>query len=154
MREEPENAQSGFTLIEIVVVLAIAAVAFSIGAVGLAALKGRDTPLRSAKDVAQLMNATHIAAINGIPQRVTIDLKTKQLSSQNGRRMVMIPGEYAVSVVIGRETVVDTQVLEVHFLPDGTSSGAEIMITGPGGGQARVDVNWLTGLARVSDASS
>jgi hypothetical protein len=40
----------------------------------------------------------------------------------------------------------------VHFLPDGTSSGAEIQIWAPDGGGARLDVNWLTGLSRVSNA--
>lgn len=152
MARPPDNGQAGFTLIEMTIVLAIASLVFSIGAISLSALKGRQTPMRSASEIARLMNAAHREALDGpSPRLVTIDLKAKQVSGDRGEEVV-IPAGYKISVVVGRETVTDAKVLDVHFLPDGTSSGAEITISAPGGESARLDVNWLTGLSRVSDA--
>ena len=153
MPASPENRQAGFTLVEMVVVLAIATLVFSVGAMSLAVLKGRATPMRSAQEVAQLMNATHLEAINGPPQSVSIDLALKRVSARGGERVVTIPENYMVSVLVGRETVVDDTAPEIHFLPDGTSSGAEIVISGPNGDKARVDTNWLTGLSKAVHVS-
>ena len=152
MARGPESRQAGFTLIEMTIVLAIAAFVFSVGAISLSALKGRQTPIRSASEIGRLMNVARRDAIDGSSARsVTIDLKAKEVSGPLGERVV-IPASYKVSVVVGRETVTDTKVLDVHFLPDGTSSGAEILITAPDGEGARLEVNWFTGLSRVSDA--
>lgn len=153
MKAEPENRQAGFTLIEMVAVLAIAALVFSVSALSLSALKGRATPMKSADEIAQMMNAVHMSARNTTdPQSVMIDLKTKRVTAvkQSG---IQISEDYSLSVVVGRETVSNEKSPEIFFLPDGTSSGAEILISSPKGEKARVDVNWLTGLARVSDAS-
>lgn len=153
MKADPENRQAGFTLIETLVVLAIAALVFSVGALSLSALKGQSTPMKSAAEIARLMNAVHMSAVRGTDaQSVAIDLKAKRVAVAE-KSGVQIPEEYSLSVVVGRETVTNRKSLEIFFLPDGTSSGAEILISGPGGDQARIDVNWLTGLARVSDAS-
>jgi len=153
MNAQSENRQAGFTLIETVVVLAIAALVFSVGALSLSALKGRATPMKSASEIARLMNAVHMSASRGTSAlSVVIDLKSKRVTAAE-KSGVQLPEEYLLSVVVGRETVTDRKSLEIFFLPDGTSSGAEIMISGPIGDKARIDINWLTGLARVSDAS-
>lgn len=153
MHAQSENRQAGFTLIETVVVLAIAALVFSVGALSLSALKGRSTPMRSAAEIAQLMNAVHMSAARGTDaQSVVIDLKAKRVAVAK-KSGIQIPEDYALSVVVGRETVTNQKSLEIFFLPDGTSSGAEILISSPKGDRARIDINWLTGLARISDAS-
>ena len=153
MNAQPENRQAGFTLIETVMVLAIAALVFSLGALSLSALKGQSTPMKSAAEIARLMNTVHMSASRGTDAlSVVIDLKSKRVTAAK-KSEVQIPADYALAVVVGRETVTDMKLLEIFFLPDGTSSGAEILISGPVGDKARVDVNWLTGLARVSDAS-
>lgn len=153
MKADPEDRQAGFTLIETVAVLAIAVLVFSVSALSLSALKGRVTPMKSASEIAQMMNAVHMSARDGTDtQSVVIDLKTKRVTAKK-ERDIQIPQDLSLSVVVGRETVSNEEVLEIFFLPDGTSSGAEIMISSPKGDMARVDVNWLTGLARVSDAS-
>jgi len=153
MNVESQNRQAGFTLIETVMVLAIAALVFSVGALSLSALKGRPTPLKSAAEIAQLMNAVHMSAARETEaQSVVIDLKAKRVTAAK-KSGVQIPADYALSVVVGRETVTNQKSLEIFFLPDGTSSGGEILISSPKGDKARIDVNWLTGLARVIDAS-
>lgn len=86
-------------------------------------------------------------------QSVVVDLDAKAVFVRGGRHKIPIPGDYSVSVISGRETVIDTTAPEIHFLPDGTSSGGEILISSPAGGRARVDINWLSGLARNSNAS-
>jgi len=153
MAAGPDNVTSGFTLVETLVVLAIAALVFSVGALGLSVLKGRETPVRTAQDIARVMMAVRADAFGEGPRSVVIDLEAKRILGPADGRMVRIPGDYAISVIVGKQTVADDKRPEVHFLPDGTSSGAEIVITAPDGERARVDVNWLTGLARVSDGT-
>lgn len=154
MMADENGSEAGFTLVETIAVLAIAALVFSIGAVALSSLKSRMSPMRTAEEIAQLMNAVHMTARNGSERSsAVIDLENKRVISPEGGRAIDIPSEFDVSVTLGRETVTDAKRLEVHFLTDGTSSGAEILISDRQKRKARVDINWLTGLARASDAS-
>lgn len=146
------DREAGFTLLETVIVLAIAALVFSVGALSLSSLKKQMTPLSVAGQIAEMMNTARIEARReGAEQSVTIDLKTKTVVRESAERDLIIPADYSLSVVVGRETVTGSKTVQIYFLPDGTSSGGEIVISSPQGVAARVDINWLTGLSRASD---
>jgi general secretion pathway protein H len=145
--------RSGYTLLEMTIVLVIAALVFGIGALGFSALKARATPRRLAEEIVDLVDAARIGARRDQATRsVIIDLEAKTAFATDGRLRIRIPSDYSVSVVAGREVSADANVPEIRFLPDGTSSGGEIVVSDPSGAQARIDISWLSGLARISDA--
>lgn len=146
MTKAGEN-QAGFTLLEMLVVLAITAIVFGISAYSLSVLKGRASPERTAIAIAKLLNATRFeASDNGKSQTATIDLKDKVIRTTAADSEVRVPTDFELTVTIGEETVRNRRKLEIIFLPDGTSSGAEINITNKIGKSARIRTNWLTGL--------
>lgn len=147
-----ESKQAGFTLLEMTVVLAIAALVFALGAVSFSALKGRQSAWQVSEDIAQLVDTARLRVRQEQSvQSVIIDLEAKAVFLGSERR-ILVPGDYGISVIVGRETVADTKRPEIHFLPDGTSSGGEILISDPVGLRVRVDINWLTSLTRISNA--
>lgn len=154
MQTDPAHREAGFTLLEMIIVLMIAALVFGVGALGLSALKGRVNPGRLSEDLVDLFDSARLRAHRDQSlQTVVIDLEAKAVFVRGGHYRILIPADYSVSVVAGREIVADAKAPEIRFSPDGTSSGGEIVISSPAGAQAQLEISWLTGLARMSDAS-
>lgn len=148
-----DHDEDGFTLVEILVVLAITAIVFGLSTLSLSVLKSRTSPGTLAAGVARLLNDAREGAVTHMrPATATIDMKNRTVSSEFDDP-VQFPETFKLVVTVGRETVSDTERLQVHFLPDGTSSGVGISISDLAGGKARVETNWLTGLTRQVDAS-
>ncbi|AWM26316.1 hypothetical protein AOX55_00003075 [Sinorhizobium fredii CCBAU 25509] len=59
---------------------------------------------------------------------------------------VILPAEYSLVVTAGKEAVERDLGSSITFLPDGSSSGVEISISDLRGNDAKLRVNWLTGL--------
>lgn len=66
---------------------------------------------------------------------------------------VILPAEYSFVVTAGQEAGTGDAVSSITFLPDGSSSGAEISIANAHGEWAKLRVNWLTGLVEYADDS-
>ena len=142
-----EGADAGFTLIEVLVVLAI------LGLVaGLVAVRG---PSRSAAldlraasgEVARAMRLARTQAIAGnaaVP--VVLDPATSGYRVGDGppRRL---PAGIGLSVI----AVAGAGLPTISFAPDGSSSGGRVELAA-GGRRVQVGVEWLTGRVVVADA--
>ena len=152
MKADTEQGEiAGFSLVEMLVVLAIAAIVFSIGAVSLSALRGRLTSDHYADRIVAMLNDSNDRAMAGSTERtVSINLKRKIFT--NGIDPdIELPENFRLTVTVGKETVTDARKLDVIFLPDGTCSGAEIAIADTQGRSIRIVTNWLTGLTGRAD---
>lgn len=149
---------AGFTLLEMLVVLAIIAAA---SLMAMAAFGGgmRGMQLRSsAKEIAaQLRFARAVAISTGEPQDVVIDPQGRSWRGAKGRSG-SLPGEGEV-VFTGAAAgqFADTADSEgkgvVRFFPDGAATGGRVRLLANGAGWD-VDVRWLTGevaMRRVQD---
>jgi general secretion pathway protein H len=153
MTDRRADSQAGFTLVEILVVLAITAIVFGISAFSLSVLKGRVSPSHSGEEIAALLNSVSRQAVATSKQRVaTIELKQKVFRADTGETSVQVPPDFRLTVTIGQETVTSEDRLQIYFLPDGTCSGADIKISDPKGRATSLRTNWLTGITgEVSD---
>jgi general secretion pathway protein H len=153
MRAAGDNhPNAGFTLVEILVVLAITAVVFGLSVLSISALRRGASPDVSAQEIVGLLNGVRERAMRRmVAQSAMIDLEEKTIDGNFDEGFVL-PPTHKLVVTVGRETVSDVKRIEIHFLPDGTSSGAVIEISDPNGKSARVETNWLTGLSRRVDA--
>jgi general secretion pathway protein H len=142
------RAESGFTLIELVVVLALAALLLAfvaprmMGSHGSASLEG------AARQMAAALRDTRSEAIRrNRSQAFAIDAEAPSYRSAVSSRPVMLP--QATSLVL--YTTTDEQVDEasgaIRFFPDGSSTGGGIRLR-RGGAAVEIRVDWLTG--RVS----
>ena len=148
----PVSASAGFSLLEMLVVLAIVSVIAGIAVVSVQQARSGTSPYGYARDIAESMTALRYRAMNtGRIQTSDIDIEGKTISATEPRLRIVLPETWAFSITIGRGPTQVETAPKIMFLPDGTSSGAEITLRNPDGAAAYVRVNWLTGLAEYSN---
>ena len=134
----------GVTLLEMLVVVAILALASLLAA---AAFSGgfKGAQLRSAaKEVAANLRYTRARAIStGQPQRFTIDPAAHTWTAPNGRDGE-IPERLAIAFTGARELQPGEGEGAVVFFPDGAASGGRVQLSRDDAAWD-VDVAWLTG---------
>jgi general secretion pathway protein H len=147
-RTEPASGASGFTLIEVLVVMAILSVA-------LVVLVARG-PLRSpgleaqgaASQVAQTLRlgrSRAIAADRPVP--VVLDMQAHRLLLDGAPRLTL-PVSVAMAAEMEDGTVATRQAVFV-FAPDGSATGGRILLA-LGQRRLAVTVNWLTGRVGIA----
>jgi len=145
------STTAGFSLIEMLVVLAIVSVVAGITAISVQQVRNAKSPYTFARNVSESMTALRYRAMNtGRIQTSEINIEQKTFSDTTGKASIAIPRTWTLTVTIGRQIAQPKTVPNIMFLPDGTSSGADITLREPGGQAAYVRVNWLTGLTEYS----
>lgn len=140
---------AGFSLLELVVMLAIIA-----GAAALALpniwRKPVDLTLRSvALDMAALMRATRADAVRANSQRaVNIDTQSKLYWSEPYRAPRAVPRDLLIEADTPKRFQTASEVGRFVFFADGSSSGGQIKLR-HGASRAMITINWLTGNAEV-----
>lgn len=137
----------GFTLVELLVVLAIAGALLAVAPVALQRYREstdyRDT-LRTI--AAGLAEARHAAISGGRVVAFSVDLAGRQFGVDGGARRELPEG------LVVRATVADTDLLDnvarIRFFPGGNATGGSIEVIRPSGAGARLRTDWLDG--RVS----
>jgi len=139
----------GFTLLELILVLAIVALATLLGA-GAIGRGMEGLRLRSAANgiAAQLRFTRAQALATGEPQRFTIDPAAHAWQAPKGRHGAL-PPRTAVAFIGAREAQPAEGVGAVVFFPDGAATGGRVRLQ-QGGATWQVDVDWLTGQVAVA----
>lgn len=144
---------SGFTLLEILVVMVIAGLMIALvpplfsGAVSGTKIKG------SARDLAiALRESRSKAIIRNSEQRIHLDLDKHQYRVGDGK-IQALPEDVVIDVeLITGTKVEDIDKHVIHFFPDGSSSGELITISG-GNRMYHLHLNWLTGNITISSGT-
>ena len=146
-----ECRQAGFTLIEILVTLAILAFAVVL-VVGYKPPWSRTLGLRgaAAQIASGLRTARSEAIVQNRPTSFEVDLKTHRFQIGSGPIRQLPPGLSLVLLTITGEER-DAQAGGIRFNPDGSSSGGRISVA-DGRRTIAVGVDWLTGRVSVADA--
>jgi len=149
MSTRKRSADSAFTLLEVLVVLVILALAGTI--VGLSAPNAQlRVKLAEAETIldATLAQARTEARRTGEPRFVIFDLDRQRISQQGLIKWANFPPGVELSVTTARELGSPRQPV-IAYLPDGTSSGGEIIIEVETARRIR-RIEWLTGQVRDS----
>ncbi len=142
-------SEQGFTLLEIVCVLAITAM---LAAIALPAFP-RATPLSRiesyAYETAALLKADHETAQWRSREVATlVDAPLRRIRSGASGRVVQLPSDVTVQALLAKRCNNRATDGTIVFLPSGMSCGGVVALTGQGAG-FQVRVNWLTGGAEV-----
>lgn len=141
----PADATAGFTLVEMLVVLAIMALVAAIAAPGLVSNYRTKNVETLAGEITMRLRLSRTSAIaTARPKQVVVDLGARVIRFGE-RDIVTLPDDVKMTVVTGQETVVAGRQTVLTFLPDGSASGMDIALQQKGR-TARIAVNWLTGL--------
>lgn len=144
------RSTGGFTLLELLLVLAILALGV---ALVLPSLSG---PLASARFRqggaefrAAMVQARSHAAASGRTRVVRIDLGTGEYGIPSDNVDRVLPEGVRVSAVKAAGETIERGVAELRFFPDGSADAAEVVLADGGGGRILLTVDPLTGLVEA-----
>jgi general secretion pathway protein H len=142
---ESVTAQAGFTLVELLVVLAIFGAITSLAVLRIGG--SRDTQLaeKAAGTVAGTLKLARISAIQqGVPVRVEFDLQHGKIQTAGKPPLTFDPRIRIVAEMARPARAEEENGAAISFLPDGRSSGGIISVS-VGKVVRSIRVNWLTG---------
>lgn len=140
----------GFTLIEILAVVALIAVAMMLAAVTMGdGLSGMRVKAASRDLVAALRYTRGQAIVKREAMALAIDVNARRYRAP-GRKWVELPRNMTMKLLTARTEMEDEGIGRIRFFPDGASTGGHIELEMR---QAiwRIEINWLTGEVVVLD---
>ncbi|BAW79699.1 general secretion pathway protein H [Candidatus Nitrosoglobus terrae] len=145
------KSQTGFTLVELLVVLALAGLLMSLippllerGASS-AEMKG------AARRVVAGLKYARSQAITGHKEAVlTLDLERHQFMVTGKKHQYPLPSNMEIGLMTASSQVDSKTIGKIRFFPDGTSTGGQITLS-RGDRKYLIDINWLTGRVAILD---
>ena len=141
----------GFTLVEIIVVLAIGVAALALVA-GMVFRGPSTSDLKSAARTlaSGLRQAQSIAMVTRRDASLTVDLETREYFLPNDTRAHKLPEGLELKLFTAQSEAVSEKRGGIRFYPDGSSTGGRITVQA-GERKFLVDVDWLTGRVTIGD---
>ena len=137
----------GFTLIEVVVAIALIALVAGLVAAYSGSRIQRVALTRAGQDlVAALRYTRGQAIVSGAEQRLELDVE-KQTYKAPKRAEVELPRGLKLALLTAAEEQISETSGAIRFFPDGSSTGGRVRLTA-GERQWDVEVGWLTGEVR------
>lgn len=141
----------GFTLLEVLAVLALIGIAMAVTAFSLNGGLDRARLDTSAREVTAALRHTRTQAIvQHRAQWFTLDLNARSFDSP-GRDPRTFPSGTTLHVTSAAEDVQHPGVARIRFFPDGSSTGGHIELA-HSHREVRIDVDWLTGAVAMSES--
>jgi general secretion pathway protein H len=145
--------QRGFTLLELLVVLAIIGVvlAFVPGFI-LRGQPGLDVDVAARAIADALRQARSDAVLQNREQLFALDVEQRLFRVGGQRAPVQIPRRVEITFQTARSEAMSETIGQIRFYPDGSATGGRIGLA-IDGQQVEVVVDWLTGLVSVKHAT-
>lgn len=148
------RTQKGFTLIEILVVVAIMGLVMAAVPPLLSRLHGKMELRASVRGVTALLREARNRAIASNGTAVFYaDLRTRNCGVAGGGPSRDLPEGIALRLTTTEEDRVDDQLGGIRFFPDGSSSGGGMRLAG-NGVSYEIKVDWLSGRVSVAEAEA
>lgn len=151
MRWRRAAARHGFTLVELLVVLAIAGMILAVTPPMLSnALPGLQLKAAARQTANALRLTREIAIAQGRPMQWSLDIETGVYRIAPGGRGGTLPAGLEISLLSAADEGAGASSGGIRFFPDGTATGGRVMLARNGHGY-QVGVNWLTGRVLIAD---
>ena len=135
---------AGFTLLELLVTLAIVALALSVALPNLTATREPGLRPLAAQLTAEMKRARVASIGNGTPVAVILIPQTHSLQVQGSTRSIALPRGTALTWTMPRDTLKTTD-SSIVFYPDGTATGGELVLQDTQGQKVVLVINPVTG---------
>lgn len=142
--------QQGFTLVELLVVLVISLTVISLSTVAYNKLSTNAYLKSSARHVAaSLRYARNYAIANSAQAVLRIDLKDRSYTYSGNNKHFKFKNNIDLKVYSATKLNHDSDIAEIRFAPDGSSSGGRVTLSGRNNKAYVIYVDWLTGRVDV-----
>jgi general secretion pathway protein H len=150
IRRRASRGQHGFTLLELLVVMGVLALALTLVAPSLNRARLGVAVRTAAYEMAAHLRSARAAAREANMERVlAIDVDGRRYWSEGVVAPRQLPRGIAVELTVpSSERLLGTGVARVRFFPDGSTSGARVVLD-DGRVSASIRVDWLTGDVRL-----
>ena len=146
----PAFRTGGFTLLELVVVLALAVLLVAIVPPLLtAALPGVELKSASRRIAAGLRLAREEAIRRGQDVAFTLDLEKHRYQIDGPFRALQLPKDIELKLIAAASEMQGEERGAIRFFPDGSATGGRILLAREGKGW-QVGVQWLSGHVRLA----
>jgi general secretion pathway protein H len=146
-----KGRDAGFSLLETLVVFVILGLALSTLAVAMRQGRATSTTAMRTEVLTLLATARSKAILESRPATVEIDVRGKTLGLKGAEKTFELPLGFELSATVGQETIRHDALGAILFLPDGTSSGGQIVLQDTARNRrVTIVTNWLTGISTES----
>ena len=141
----------GFTLLEIIIVLAIGAAIYAL-LLGVPMRGGSAADLKAAARTlaAGLREAQTTAMATRRDATLTLDLEAREFLVAGEKEPRKLPDGVDLKLYTAQSEVTSSRTGAIRFYPDGSSTGGRITVSS-GKREFLVDVDWLTGRVSIAD---
>jgi general secretion pathway protein H len=141
----------GFTLLEVILVLVIAAIAYA----AVLALPSRGASAADLKAAARtlaasLRHAQSMAMATRRDSALTIDVESREFTVAGDSTVRELPKALELKLYTAQTEVTSERRGAIRFYPDGSSTGGRITVAS-GARKYLVDVDWLTGRVSINE---
>jgi general secretion pathway protein H len=141
----------GFTLIEIIVVLAIAVTVMAVvGSVMFRGASVHDLKAAARTLASGLRQAQSTAMVTKRDAILTLDVESREYFLPNDKRAHKLPDGLELKLFTAQSEAESEKRGAIRFYPDGSSTGGRITVSA-GERKFLVDVDWLTGRVAIND---
>ncbi|HET7728655.1 MAG TPA: GspH/FimT family pseudopilin [Usitatibacter sp.] len=145
------RAQSAFTLLEVIVVLVIAASAYALMAGTLFRSASSGDLKAAARSLASgLRQAQTTAMITKRDALMTVDLEAREYRVEGDAQVRRVSEKIDLKLFTAQAEVSGAGKGAIRFYPDGSSTGGRITVSS-GERQYLVDVDWITGRVSIGE---
>lgn len=147
-----ERRERGFTLIEILAVVALIALAITVVSVSVGSgLSGARVKAASRDLVAALRYTRGQAIVKREQQTLAVDVEQRRYRAP-GRKWVELPRDMTMKLFTARSELEEEGVGRIRYFPDGSSTGGHIDLIHDDV-TWRVQVMWLTGEVSIAEGA-
>jgi general secretion pathway protein H len=145
------KAQAGFTLLEVIVVLAIGAVIYAVLLAGpLRGASSADLKYAARSLASGLRQAQASAMATRRDAVLTLDLDSREFTIPGDVEPHKLPDGVDLKLYTAQSEVASERRGAIRFYPDGSSTGGRVTVS-VGKRKYLVDVDWLTGRVSIGD---
>jgi general secretion pathway protein H len=146
----PSTLAPGFTLLELLVVLALATLLLALAPPLItSALPGVELKAAARRVTSGLRLAREEAIRSGRDRAFLIDVEERLIEVEGGYRSTSLPQDLDVKLEAAEQEMISDQAGGVRFFPDGSSTGGRIVLSDGKRGY-QIGVQWLTGRIRMT----
>lgn len=148
--QKPNAKDAGFTLLELVAVLAIIALAVAVAWPAAERSRSSNAMRRATINLAAaLKNARSAALASNKETGLTLDLANYRFSADGMMAAHALPRNVRLSYAVPAVAQTADGAAMIRFRPDGSSSGGTIRLSVPRQ-SAKITVDWMTGSTKIT----